>query len=149
MKVFLLKDVEKVGMAGEIISVSDGYGHNFLFPRKLAVEVTAANEASFKNRLKVIEKRTEVLESKTSMLAEKIKATILTLKRKVHDGEKLYGAISSSDIVDLLGEKGISISKSQVMLDKAIKKSGSHTITIKLSSRLQPTVTLKIVPEAA
>lgn len=147
MKVFLLKDVEKMGMAGEIISVSDGYAHNFLFPRKLAVEVTSSNAGSFERRIKVVEKRQEVLESKTSMLAERIKSTTLTLKRKVHDGDKLYGAIAPSDVVDLLAEKGISVQKSQVVLDKAIKKSGAHVVTIKLSSRLQPAVTLKIVPE--
>lgn len=148
MKVFLLNDVEKVGMAGEIVSVSDGYAHNFLFPRKLAIEVTAANASSFANRMKVIEKRNEVLESKTSMLAERIKSTPLTLKCKVHDGDKLYGAISAAEIAQLLAEKGISVQKSQILLDKAIKKAGVHTAVVKLSSRFQPTVTLKIVPEA-
>jgi large subunit ribosomal protein L9 len=148
MKVFLLHDVEKIGMAGEIVSVSDGYAHNFLFPRKLAIEVTPANADSFSRRLKVIEKRNEVLESKTSMLAERIKSTTLTIKRKVHDGDKLYGAISASDIAELLEQKGISVEKNQIILDKAIKRAGVHTAVVKLSSRWQPTVTVKIVPEA-
>lgn len=148
MKVFLLKDVEKVGMAGEIITVSDGYGANFLIPRKLALEVTPANESSFKNRVLVTEKRKEVVESKTSMLAERIAHTTVTAKLKVHDGDKLYGAIGVQDIVNLLADKGIVVAKNQVLLDKPIKTTGIHKITIKLSVRLQPQLSLKVVPEA-
>lgn len=147
MKVFLLKDIEKVGMSGEIIKVNDGYAKNFLFPRKLAVEVTADNESFFKNRIKQIEHRNEVIESKTSMLAEKIKSVKLTLPRKVHDNGELYGKINASEIVDLLAQKGISVSKSQVHFEKSIKTQGKHEVTIKLSSRLQPTLTITVVPE--
>jgi large subunit ribosomal protein L9 len=148
MRVYLLQDVERVGMAGEIITVSDGFAHNFLLPRKLALEVTEANKKMFERRARVIEKRSEVMESRTSMLAERIKSTTLLLKRKVHDGDRLYGAIAAGDIVELLAEKGIAVSKNQVMVDKAIKKTGVYSITIKLSSRLQPAVTLKVVSEA-
>lgn len=148
MKVFLLKDVEKVGMAGEIINVSDGFAYNFLFPRKLGVEITPDNAVGFEKRKKTIEKRDAVIESKSSMLAEKIKSMTFVLKTKVHDDDKLYGSIGAAEIVDVLAEKGISVSKNQILLDKAIKKAGSHTITLKLSSRLQPTFVLKIVPEA-
>jgi len=147
MKVFLFKDVEKVGIAGEIIKVTDGYATNFLFPRKLAVAVTPDNESSFKNRIKIIEKRHEVVASKTSMLAEKIKSTDLVIKRKMHDGTKLYGSISPHEIVDLLAEKGISISKSQVEFDKSIKTFGTHEVVIKLSSQLKPTLKVKVVGE--
>ena len=147
MRVFLLKDVEQVGMSGEIVKIADGFAVNFLFPRKLAVEVTEKNEKSFAKRLKTIEKREEVVATKTSMLAEKIKALELVLKRKMHDGDKLYGSISPQEIVDLLAQKGVVVSKSQVILDKSIKSKGTHTVIIKLSSKLQPAVTLKIVAE--
>lgn len=147
MRVFLLKDIEKVGMAGEIIKTAEGYARNFLIPNKLGVEVTQANEASLSNRIKVVEHRKEVVATKSSMLAEKIKSLDLVLKRKVHDGGKLYGAVSSGEIVDLLATKGIGISKSQVIFDKSVKAKGKHTLTIKLTSQLQPTVTLTIVPE--
>lgn len=144
MKVFLLKDVEKVGLAGEIIQVADGFGRNLLIARKLAIEVTPENEASFAKRKRLVEKRQEVIESKTSMLAERIKSLVLTLKTKVHDEGNLYGAIAQSDIVDLLAQNGVSVSKNQVILDKGIKKIGTYKITVKLSSKLQPAFTLKI-----
>lgn len=147
MKVFLLKDVENVGKSGDIKNVSDGYAKNFLFPRKLAVEITTDNESFFKKRIKQIEQRNEEIEIKTSELAEKIKSTELTLPRKIHDNGELYGKVSANEIVDLLAKKKIIISKNQVEFDKSIKTQGKHEITIKLSSRLKPTLILNVVPE--
>lgn len=147
MRVFLLKDVEKIGMAGEIIKVSDGFGSNFLIPRKLAIEVTVTNEKSFSNQKKVVEQRKTVIATKTSMLAEKIKSLNLVLKRKLHDGEKLYGSISPAEIVDALAEQGVAVSKSQIEFGKTIKAKGSYDVTIKLSSSLQPKIKVTVVPE--
>lgn len=146
MKVFLLKDIERIGIAGEIVKVKEGFAQNFLFPKKLAVEVTQENEKHFKNREKVVEHRKEVIESKTSMLAEKIKSTLVTLKRKTHDDGKLYGAISSQEVAEILAEKGISVSKSQILFDKSIKSTGTFEVTIKLSSKLLPVIQVKVVP---
>lgn len=148
LRVFLLQDVEKVGMQGEIIKASEGYARNFLIPRKLGLEVTPKNEASFAHRVKTIEKRQEVVESKTSMLAEKIKGLQVVLKRKVHDNDQLYGSISPREIVEeLSAQHGVTISNNQVVIDKAIKTKGLHAVTIKLSSKLQPALKIKITPE--
>lgn len=147
MKVFLKKDIEKVGLAGEIISVTDGFARNYLMPRDLAFEVTDANAAFYAKKAKNVENRKQVVATETSMLAEKIKDIKLTLKRKMHDDGKLYGAVSQGDIVDLLAEKGVNVSKGQVLVDKSIKTKGTHEVIIKLSSRLQPVVRLTIVSE--
>ncbi len=147
MKVFLLKDIEKVGMAGEIIKVNEGFGRNFLIAKKLALEVTPENESGLTKRIKVVAQRKEVVATKTSMLAEKIKSLELVLKRKMHNGDQLYGSVAPQEIVDLLSEKGVSVAKNQVVLDKNIKSKGSYQIVIKLSSKLQPEVKLKVVPE--
>jgi len=147
MKVFLRKDIVGVGLAGEIIKVSDGYALNYLVPKGLGVVITPENESQFKNHIKVVEKRQEVIATKTSMRAERIKSLDLVIKRKMHDTTKLYGAISASEIVDLLSDQGIKVTKSQIMLDKSIKERGTFPITIKLSSKLQPVFKLKVVPE--
>lgn len=147
MRIFLFKDVEKIGMAGEIIKVSDGFASNYLIPRKLGVQVTPENEASFAKQLQTIEHRKEVVATATSMLAERIKALKLTLKRKLHDDGKLYGAVSTSEIADLLASNGIKVAKNQVLLDKSIKEKGAYNVTVKLSSRLQPSFNLKVVGE--
>lgn len=149
MKVFLKEDIKNIGMAGEMVKVDDGFGRNYLIPKKLAVEVTDKNEATFKTKLKVIENRKEVISSKTSMLAERIGSLVLTLKRKVHDDGKLYAAVNTSEIADLLAEQGVTVGKSQVLIEKSIKEKGSYKVTIKLTSTLQPQITLKVVPDYA
>ncbi len=149
VRVFLLKDVEKIGLAGEIIKAAEGYARNFLIPRKLGVEITKKNESSYAHRIKTVEKRKEAIESKSSMLAEKIKGLSITLKRKVHDNDQLYGSISAKEIAEELSKKhGVSVSNSQVVITKAIKTKGHHKVTIKLSNKLQPTLTVTIVPES-
>lgn len=149
MRIFLLKDVEKIGMAGEIIKVKEGFGQNYLIPRKLGVEVTEQNEGQFITRIKHIEHRKEVISTKTSMLAEKIKSLTIQLKRKAHDEGKLFGSITPCEVVEALAAKGVSVSKSQVDFGKSIKSTGSHEVKIKLSSKLQPTFKLVITAEKA
>lgn len=145
MKVFLLQNIEKVGLKNEIIKVSDGYAKNFLFPNKLGVEVTPANEKLYIGKLRQVENRAAVIESSSSLLADQISQLHLKLKKKMHDNDKLYAAISQGEIVDLLKEKNIAISKSQVIFDKSIKSKGNFEITIKLSSKLQPKFTLQVI----
>jgi large subunit ribosomal protein L9 len=147
MKVYLKKDVERIGMAGEIIKVKEGFAINYLIPHGLGIAVTDENANFFKKRERTIENRKEVLSTQTSMLAEKINALDLILKKKMHDDGKLYGALSSSDIVEKLAEKGVSVSKNQIIFGKSIKSKGVYEVTIKLSSRLQPKIKVTIVPE--
>ena len=147
MKVFLRKDIEKVGMAGEIIKVQDGYARNFLFPRGAATEITPENEAYYQGKVTKVEHRKEVVATKTSMLAERINAMSITLKRKMHDDGKLYGAVGASEIVDELAKDGISITKNQVLFTKSIKSKGTFEVTIKLTSSLKPKIKIIVVPE--
>lgn len=148
MQVYLLKDVAHVGFAGEIIKVSDGYAKNFLFPRSLAVELTAHNIGQYQAKVRKVENRKEAIATETSMRAEQIKESVVTISSKTHDNGKLYGAISAQDIVDALAAQcGIKVAKTQVLIDKSIKAIGNHSVTIHLSSRLQPQMMVKIVAE--
>ncbi|MBI2352772.1 50S ribosomal protein L9 [Candidatus Dependentiae bacterium] len=145
MKVYLLKDIAKVGFAGEIIKVSDGYAKNFILPQKLGVEVTTKNQLFYESKVKNVEHRKEALSSEQSMLSEKISHLKLTLKRKLHDDDRLYASVSAGDIVDLLDAEHIKISKNQVIFEKTIKKTGDYKIVIKLSSKLMPQIHLKVL----
>ena len=144
MQVYMLKDVEKVGMAGSTINVSEGYAQNFLFPRKLAVAVTAKNKA-FYDKMKVKEQvQVEVALTKAGMLAERIKTLKVSIKERVHDDGKLYGAVGADEVVKLLKEKDITVDKKQIEFEKSVKSVGEHKVTVKLSSKLQPQFTLKV-----
>lgn len=148
MQVYMLKDVERVGMAGQIINVSDGYAKNFLIPRHLGVEITPANAEFYREKKHHEHVVAEVLNSKAAMLAERIKTLHVSIKERVHDDGKLYGAISADEIVSLLREKDVVINKKQVEFNKSVKTVGEHKITIKLSSKLKPQLTLKVEPSA-
>lgn len=147
MKVFLLKDVDKIGLAGEVIKTKEGFALNYLVPKKLGVIITSENEANFKNKIKSVENRKEVISSKTSMLAEKIKALKLVIKKKIHDKDKLYGSITNQEVADLLEAEGIKVSKAQIIFEKTVKTTGSHEVIVKLSNQLQPKFNLKVVAE--
>jgi len=147
MEVYLRKDVEKIGLAGEIIKVGDGFARNFLIPQGLAAEVTAQNKGQFEAKLRKVENRKEAIATQTSMLAEKLSTVAITLKRKMHDNGQLYGSINAAEIVEGLADKGISITKGQVEFDNPIKSKGSFKVTIKLSTRLKPAITVTIIAE--
>lgn len=147
MKIFLTKDVEKIGFAGEIVDVKDGFAANYIVPNKLGILVTAANEAQLKGKIKQVQNRKAALATKTSMLAEQIKGITLTIKRKIHDDEKIYGSIGVNEIADLLAAQGIKVEKNQILLDKPIKTKGTFDIVLKLSKQLQPVFKLKVQPE--
>ncbi len=145
LKVYMLKDIEKIGMAGQIINVSDGYAKNYLLPRNLAKEVKKGEESFFKAREQKEVVKKEVLGSKIAMLAERIKNMRLTIKEKTHDNGKLYGAVGADEVVELLKNKEVSISKKQVEFEKAIKEVGDHKVIIRLTSKLKPQLSLTVV----
>jgi large subunit ribosomal protein L9 len=147
MKVYLLKDIEKIGLVGEVLKVKDGFAQNFLIPQKLALEVTPTNEHMYAKKAIEVKNRKQVIETKTSMLAQKISTLKLVIKRKSHDSQKLYGSIGEQEVADLLALEGVKVSKAQILFDKSIKELGSYDITVKLSNNLKPKCVLKVVAE--
>lgn len=147
MEVYLRKDVEKIGLAGEIIKVGDGFARNYLIPQGLGVEITAQNKSQYLSKIRKVENRKEVIATQTSMFAEKLNTVSITLKRKMHDNGQLYGSINASEIMEALAAQGISITKGQVEFDKPIKSKGSFKVSIKLSTRLKSTITVTIIAE--
>lgn len=145
MKVLMLKDVEKIGMAGQVINVSDGYAQNFLIPRKLARKVVAGEKVFFEAKAAQSRVNMQALNSKVAMLAERIKNLHLQVKERIHDNGKLYGAVGADEIVELLKKKDVQINRKQVEFKKAIRAVGEHKVVIKLSSKLKPELTLKVV----
>ncbi|HLC06906.1 MAG TPA: 50S ribosomal protein L9 [Candidatus Babeliales bacterium] len=147
MEVYLRKDVEKIGLAGEIINVGDGFARNFLIPQGFAIEITSHNKSQYLSKIRKVDNRKEVIASQTSMFAEKLNTISITLKRKMHDDGQLYGAINASEVVDALANQGISITKSQVEFEKSIKSKGMFKVSIKLTTRLKSAITVTIIAE--
>ena len=133
MKLVLLQDVKALGKKDDIVTVNDGYARNFLIPKKLGVEATAANL----NNLKVQQanaafQAAEQLKA-AQELASKIGSVKLEMPVKVGGNGKLFGALSSKEIADAMKEQfGIEMDKKKILLDEPIKEVGEKTVQVKL-----------------
>lgn len=131
MKVILKVDVAGQGKKGEIINASDGYARNYLFKNNLATEATASNLNSINIANAAIEHRKEVSRAESQELAKKIAATTITIKIKVGENGKLFGALNTLDIAKALEEMGIIIDKKKIVITEPIKSLGIHTVAFK------------------
>lgn len=143
--VCMKKDLERVGMAGQLVKVTRSYAENFLVPKGFASILHDEEVNTFKQKTVFLSAQKEVLATKTSMLAERIKSTVIVLAEKTHDENKLYGSIKEDEIVTALKAKGIAINKKQVEFNKSIKSLGEFKVVIRLSSSLQPELVVKVV----
>ena len=149
MKVILLKDVAKLGEAGSIQTVKDGYARNFLIPQGLAEEATAGKLANAQQRLAAVERRTAKEEQAKQALADKIQGTRIQLVARVGEQGRLFGSITPQDIAEKLQEAvGEEIDRRQVVLDEPIRTVGEHEVTVHLVGRLRPTITVVVTPES-
>lgn len=145
MKVILLEEIENLGKAGDCAKVAPGYARNYLFPQKLAViESPAAYQAVETRRRNKERGETKILND-AQALAEKISLSSITIVRQVGDQEKLFGSVTSIDIVKALAEEGIKIDKKQILLEDPLKALGIYTIQIKLHPEVTADLKLWIV----
>ncbi len=142
MEIILKKDVAKLGKAGDIVKVKDGYARNYLIPKGLAIPANQKNIKALENQRKIILIKIEREKKKLQALAEKLEGLVLVMYRKVIKEDRIYGSVSEVDILNLLKEKGIEIDKSQIILEEPIKKIGVFEVPIKLSS--EKTINIKI-----
>ncbi len=146
MKVILRSNVAKVGRAGDVKDVSDGFGRNFLLPKKLATPATPAALAQWE---KGKEKRVQLqaqLVAKTKELAEKINGVSLSFSRPAGAEGKLFGSVGKSDIVKSLKTCGFEIDKQTVVLESAIKKVGEHEIELQLLPEVKASIKVTVTP---
>ena len=147
MKVILREDVEKLGKAGEIVKVADGYGRNFLIPKQLAVPADIRNVRTLEHDKRVIEARAKKARKSAESLAEKIAAVSLTLPARAGEEGKLFGAITSRDIALALEKAGVAVDRKLVLLAEPIKQLGDYRIKVKLGAAIVPEISVSVVPE--
>ncbi|MFN2209347.1 MAG: 50S ribosomal protein L9 [Candidatus Promineifilaceae bacterium] len=147
MKVLLKEDVDNIGYAGEVHSVADGYGRNFLIPQGLAVIATPSVMKQADIWRKKAEARREELRAEYEQLSVKINETTLSYVARAGETGKLYGSITTSQITDDLNEKlGTDIDRHKVGVEP-LRQLGEHQVIVRLSADFQPFVTVVIEPE--
>jgi large subunit ribosomal protein L9 len=147
MQVLLLKKTTALGDDGDIVSVSDGFARNYLFPKKLAVKADKGTIELQKKLIAERQKRSAQELEQYRVLAEKISALSLTVPVKVGEDDQLYGSVTTSDIVRLAKEEGIEIDKKHILLESPIKNLGVYAIEVLLHPEVKAAMKLWVVKE--
>jgi large subunit ribosomal protein L9 len=132
MRVILREDLENLGTAGEVVTVRDGYGRNYLLPRGLAAPATEKDEARLAHERKVISVRAAKMAKELQGEVEKLSQVSVSISRATGEGDKLYGSVTSRDIADALGEQGVKVDSKKIQLDEPLKALGMTEVPIKL-----------------
>lgn len=146
-QLLLLQDVEALGKKGEIVSAKPGYVRNFLLPKGLAI-IASPNTLRKQERLRAERAKQAVIDRRESEeLAIQVEATSLEIRVKVDPEGHMYGSVSAADIAHLFQEKGLPVDKKSVLVNKPIKATGAHKISLKLKEGITASCMLAIIPE--
>src|ERR1700756_2278996 len=132
MEVILKEDVPKLGHRGEVVRVAEGYGRNYLLPRKLAVEATQANKAVIEQMKQSAIRRSAIEKADSEALSKQLDGVTLAFQRKAGEKDHLFGSVTSSDIAEALESKGFNIDRRKIQLNEPLKSVGDFEVPIRL-----------------
>lgn len=132
MKVILREDVQDVGRSGQTVEVKAGFGRNYLIPRNLAIPASKANLRSIGEIAKQSAVRDRKRKRTAEILKDRIEKIELSAEVLVGEEDKLYGSVTSQDIVTMLEQQGVTVEKRTVVLEEPIKALGVYTVPIKI-----------------
>ena len=146
MQIVLLEDVKSLGKKGEIVKVNEGYGRNFILPKKLGVEATAKNLNDLKLKKANEEKMAAKLLEEARELGAKLEKASVTLSIKAGENGKAFGSVSSKEISKAVQEQlGLDIDKKKLVLADPIKTLGTHEVPVKLHRDVTAKLSVKVV----
>ncbi len=145
MKVILLQDVKGTGKKGELVNVSDGYGRNFLLPRKLAREADAQAMNEFRNAEQSKQHKIEVETAQAKENAAKLEGKTLVMTAKAGQGGRLFGSVTNKEVAAaVLREYNITVDKRKVVLEGDIKAFGTYNCEIKLYTGISANIKIMV-----
>ncbi len=148
MEIILKKDVENLGFADDIVEVKNGYGRNFLIPQRYAVLATASAKKVLAENLKQRAFKEQKVIAEAKEVAEKIAALEIKIPAKVGVGNKLFGSITSADLVQVLSKEGVTIDKKFISIPgNNIKRTGVYTASIRLHRTLITSLTFEVLAQ--
>ena len=148
MKVILQQDVKKVGGKGDIVEVSEGYGRNFLLPKKLAVEATAANLETAKQKANSAARKKQQATDEARLLAAQLEKVSVKVAVRIGEGGKLFGSVTGKDVADALAkEHGIDVDRRKISLKSEVTGAGEYEAVIKVHPEIQSTIRVLVVAE--
>ena len=132
MEVILKQDVEKLGHRGDVVNVADGYGRNYLLPRKFAMEATAANKAVIEQMKQSAIRKSAKEKVEAEAVAAKMNDVVLNFERKAGGEGQLFGSVTSADIAQALEQQGFEIERRRIHLDEPLKTVGEYHVPVRL-----------------
>lgn len=142
MEVILKEDVAKLGARGEVVNVAEGYGRNFLLPKKLAVEATKANKSVIEQMKASSVRKLAKEKGDAELLAKQFEGVSLHFTRKAGEHDTLFGSVTSADIAHELESRGFHLDRRKIELDQPLKALGEVNVPIKLHKEV--TVQIKV-----
>lgn len=132
MEVILKEDVAKLGSRGDVVKVAEGYGRNYLLPRKLAIEATSGNKAVIEQMKAASVRRSAKEKTQAEALAKQFDGLSVSFQRRTGEHDQLFGSVTSSDIADALAKKGFDVDRRKIQLHEPLKSLGEFTLPLKL-----------------
>jgi large subunit ribosomal protein L9 len=132
MQLILKEDLENLGKSGEVVSVKEGYGRNYLLPRGLAVMATADDVARVAHEKRVIAARAAKLAKESQAEADRLGGLTVSIARAVGEEDKLFGSVTSRDIAEALAEQKVTVDTKKIHLEEPIKTLGMTEVAIRL-----------------
>lgn len=148
MEVILTEDVPKLGKVGEVVKVKEGYGRNYLLPKKKALLANSKNIKALEAQKKMIEARAAKDMSSVEAVAKRLGEMVLAIEREVGEQERLFGSVTNKDIAEELAKQGLPIDKHLIQLENPLKTVGEHEVEVKLHSEVKAVVKVSIVPKS-
>ena len=147
MEVILLHDVDKLGIRGQIVNVADGYGRNFLLPKKLAVKATSQNRKWVEQQRVQFLKQSAKEKADAEDLGKLLAEVTLSYTRKAGEQGTLFGSVTAMDVAEGLAAKGFNIDRRKIQLDPPLKLVGEYDVHIKLHREVSATIKVKVEGE--
>jgi large subunit ribosomal protein L9 len=149
MEVILKEDVAKLGSRGDVVKVAEGYGRNYLLPRKLAIEASAGNKAVIEQMKAASVRRSAKEKAQAEELAKQFDGLSVNFLRRAGEHDQLFGSVTSSDIGEALEKKGFNIDRRKIQLHESLRTLGEFTVPIKLHKEVSAHLKVVIEKEAA
>ena len=149
MEVILKEDVAKLGSRGDLVKVAEGYGRNFLLPRKLAIEATAGNKKVIEQMRAAALRRSAKEKAQAEELSKHFDGLSVVFARRAGEQDQLFGSVTSSDIGDALEKKGFNVDRRKIQLHEPLKSLGDFTVPVKLHKDVTAHLKVVIEKEAA
>ncbi len=145
MEVILKKSIEGLGVPGDVLKVADGYARNYLLPMQLAVHATERNRRHFEHEKRVIDQQESKDRERAREIAGQIAGVTCNLRRRAGENDRLFGSVTSMDIVELLRAEGFDLERRTIDLTNPIRELGVFMVPVKLHTDV--VVELRVVVE--